>query len=131
MPLGDIIKAYREGLGWSQNDLAKKARISQGTLSRIEANIQKPSTSSLISIAQVLGTPIDHLLQADQTPVLTSVEQLGTKKISSTFIDELYDLENQLTPQQRTIVLKVARAFAFETSTKKHLQDDATENLSE
>jgi transcriptional regulator with XRE-family HTH domain len=131
MPLGDIIKAYREGRGWSQNDLAKKARISQGTLSRIEANIQKPSARSLVSIAQVLGTPIDHLLQADQNPMLTSLEQLGTEKIASTFIEELYDLEGQLTPQQRTIVLKIARALALETSTKKILYDDAEENLSE
>jgi transcriptional regulator with XRE-family HTH domain len=51
--LGDRIKEEREGRGWSQQELAARAGVSQGTIGNLEAGLRK-SARNLLGIAAAL-----------------------------------------------------------------------------
>ena len=53
--LGCTLRFARQKLGLSQERLARKARISRGYLSRIEADIQVPRGPTLLRLFEVLG----------------------------------------------------------------------------
>lgn len=59
MMVGDNIKAERERRGWSQSELARKARISQPVIAELESGAQK-TTKKLPAIAAAFGlSPAD------------------------------------------------------------------------
>jgi XRE family transcriptional regulator of biofilm formation len=61
--IGTVISRLRERRDMSQAVLAKRARISQAYLSRLEAGIQKnPSIGVLKRLAKTLGVPVTALL---------------------------------------------------------------------
>jgi transcriptional regulator with XRE-family HTH domain len=61
--LGAVLKQIREAKGLSQLDLAKRAKISQGYLSDLEAGEKKnPGIETLRKIAKALGVPVVELL---------------------------------------------------------------------
>jgi transcriptional regulator with XRE-family HTH domain len=54
--LGKVIARAREEMGWSQAELARKAKVAQGSLSLIEAGTTKqPKPQTLDKIADALG----------------------------------------------------------------------------
>jgi transcriptional regulator with XRE-family HTH domain len=61
--LGAVLKQIRERKGLSQLDLAKRAKVSQGYLSDLEAGEKKnPGIETLRKIAKALGVPVAELL---------------------------------------------------------------------
>jgi len=57
------IKKYREKLGLSQDQLARKAGIPYSTYIKIESGYTiNPSIQAVVNIAQALGISIDDLL---------------------------------------------------------------------
>jgi len=57
------IKKYREKLGLSQDQLARKADIPYSTYIKIESgHTLNPSIQTVVNIAQALGVSIDDLL---------------------------------------------------------------------
>ena len=61
--LGAVLKQIREAKGLSQLDLAKRAKVSQGYLSDLEARQKKnPGIETLRRIAKALGVPVTELL---------------------------------------------------------------------
>jgi len=62
---GKLIRAYRDGIGISQAQLASCAALSQGYLSQIENNeVQNPSASVLFRLARALHIDPQLLLEA-------------------------------------------------------------------
>jgi XRE family transcriptional regulator, master regulator for biofilm formation len=62
--LGRMVKRMREARGLNQAGLAKKARLSQGYVSKLEAGAQKnPSIAVLKRLARALGVPVTELLE--------------------------------------------------------------------
>lgn len=63
------MKALREAIGLTQNDLAGKAKVTQAWVSRVEA---VESTGSKFytanAIAQALGVPVNEILTEPLTP---------------------------------------------------------------
>jgi transcriptional regulator with XRE-family HTH domain len=60
--LGERIAARRRALGWSQNELARRAEVNHPTLYKIEAEQrQNPSISVVVRIARALGTTAEVL----------------------------------------------------------------------
>lgn len=53
--IGEKIRLYREGQGYSQQDFAQKIGVTKGHLSRIESGQEKLSASLQDRIAQALG----------------------------------------------------------------------------
>ena len=54
LTIGEILRFYRMRAGFTQFELESKSGMSQGSLSRIEANIVSPSKETLMSIINTL-----------------------------------------------------------------------------
>lgn len=71
MKLGEAIARHRARLGWSQNELARRAAVNHPTLQRIEAGKSAdPSVSIVARIAQTLGVSVEELLGLEFSPIL-------------------------------------------------------------
>jgi transcriptional regulator with XRE-family HTH domain len=68
--VGDRIRNRRLELGWTQEQLAEKARISKGFVSDVETGTRGVSANYLLEIAQALGVSLDYLMKggAQQPP---------------------------------------------------------------
>lgn len=91
MTLGKRIGARRRALGWSQNELARRADVNHPTLFKIEADQRlNPSISVIVRIARALGTTAEALygwerddtrliVEANKSTMLIEVRSLGKK----------------------------------------------------
>jgi transcriptional regulator with XRE-family HTH domain len=89
--LGERIAARRRALGWSQNELARRAELNHPTLYKIEAEQRlNPSISVVVRIAQALGTTAEVLygiereqtrlfVEANKASMVVEVRPLGRK----------------------------------------------------
>jgi transcriptional regulator with XRE-family HTH domain len=89
--LGKRIAARRRALGWSQNELARRAEVNHPTLYKIEADQrQNPSISVVVRVARALGTTAEALyglegeetrlfVEANKAAMLVEVRPLGRK----------------------------------------------------
>jgi len=50
-----IIKAWREHLGMTQEQLAEKAGMKQSALARLESGAIKPRTATLVKLSKAMG----------------------------------------------------------------------------
>jgi transcriptional regulator with XRE-family HTH domain len=63
MTLGRRVKRVREARGLTQVALAKRARVTQGFVSKVEAGVQRdPGVAVLQRLAKALGVPVTALL---------------------------------------------------------------------
>jgi len=58
--LADRLKYAREALGWSQEYLAQKAGVSQGTIGNVESGLRK-QPRDLVEIATAMGVNVEWL----------------------------------------------------------------------
>jgi transcriptional regulator with XRE-family HTH domain len=89
--LGKRIAARRRALGWSQNELARRAEVNHPTLYKIEADQRlNPSIGVVVRIARALGTSAEVLyglereetrlfVDANKTAMIVEVRTLGRK----------------------------------------------------
>lgn len=62
--IGKNVKEYRNKLGLSQEDFAKKSGVKYTTLTKIESNvIKKPSVLIMAKLAKILGVSIEDLIK--------------------------------------------------------------------
>jgi transcriptional regulator with XRE-family HTH domain len=76
--LGKRIAARRSALGWSQNELARRAEVNHPTLYKIEADQRlNPSISVVVRIARALGTTAEVLygLEREETRLLVETNK--------------------------------------------------------
>ncbi|MEU7139690.1 XRE family transcriptional regulator [Nocardia sp. NPDC046473] len=66
------IRALRVAQGWSLEELAGRARLSQSTLSRIENGQRRLALDSLVTLARALDTTLDQLVETASDDVVTS-----------------------------------------------------------
>jgi HTH-type transcriptional regulator/antitoxin HipB len=59
--IGNQIRKYRESLGWTQIQLAKKARIPQSHVSRLEKGRLAPTHKTIARLAKVLRVSASQL----------------------------------------------------------------------
>lgn len=91
MTLGKRIAARRLALGWSQNELARRAEVNHPTLYKIEAGQRlNPSVSVIVRLARALGTSAEALygfereqtrlfVEANKAAMIVEVRPLGRK----------------------------------------------------
>ncbi len=89
--LGKRIATRRLALGWSQNELARRAGVNHPTLFKIEADQRRnPSIGVIVLIARALGTTAEALLgierdetrllvEANKTAMIVEIRPLGRK----------------------------------------------------
>ncbi|WP_433201274.1 helix-turn-helix domain-containing protein [Nocardia sp. CA-107356] len=66
------IRALRVAQGWSLEELARRARLSQSTLSRIENGQRRIALDTLVALARALDTTLDQLVETDAEDVVIS-----------------------------------------------------------
>src|ERR1700678_3784680 len=66
------IRALRGAQGWSLEELAARARLSQSSLSRIENGQRRLALDSLVTIARALDTSLDQLVETAADDVISS-----------------------------------------------------------
>jgi len=75
--LRERVKDLREAKGWTQAQLATRAKVERSTIQNIESGrVQRPN--SLAHIADALGVPLDDLINgpAEERDELDAVEAL-------------------------------------------------------
>ena len=69
MGLGEKLSLLRKQRGMTQMELAEALDVSRQAVSRWEQGVSEPSTENLIKIGQLLGVPVDALVNGDaQSP---------------------------------------------------------------
>ncbi|MFF3980663.1 helix-turn-helix domain-containing protein [Streptomyces sp. NPDC055808] len=66
------IRALRLAQGWSLEELASRAKLSQSTLSRIENGQRRLALDSLVILARALDTTLDQLVETAAEDVVSS-----------------------------------------------------------
>lgn len=66
------IRALRVAQGWSLEELATRARISQSSLSRIENGQRRLALDQLVILARALDTSLDQLVETASDDVISS-----------------------------------------------------------
>ena len=64
------VRRFRRERGYSQSELARRARLSKQTLSSIEAGEANPTVLTLTAIADALAVPVTNLLTEYGSPIL-------------------------------------------------------------
>ena len=64
--LGRRIRALRQKIGWTQEDLAKATKLTRAYLVSVEGGKQNPSLDVVIRIANALNVPPDQLISRQQ-----------------------------------------------------------------
>jgi transcriptional regulator with XRE-family HTH domain len=72
------IRALRVAQGWSLEELAARAKVSQSTLSRIENGQRRLALDQLVTLARALDTSLDQLVETAADDVVTSPMIDGT-----------------------------------------------------
>ncbi len=63
MRLGDRLKVLRHQRGWSQHELARRARVRQATIADLESGISRETRTDVARrLARALGVTVDYLV---------------------------------------------------------------------
>ena len=98
--LNENIKAIRKSKGLSQQELAVKLNVVRQTVSKWEQGLSVPDSDMLITISEVLETPVSTLL--GETIIETEVETLKA-------ISEKLEVINLQLAQRKTTRRKIIR----------------------
>ena len=60
--IGDRLFELREQRGWSQTEVARRARLSRSTVVNVENGVRSPSMPTLRRLARAFGVSLDELL---------------------------------------------------------------------
>lgn len=116
--VGERIKTRRTELGWTQEELCKKASISTGFLSDVENNKRSVSAVTLLGLARVLSLSLDYLMKGDST-LPTSAEVQFPASLA-----ELAKSENISFVQALTLLDMRLQIVAHRSTSKSdHLED--------
>ena len=96
--IGTRIREKREEAGYSQEQLAWDAELSNTYVSLVETGKKKPSLGSLLKISNALGITLDELLSGNQLHNPTDYQ---------TDIDELM---NDCTLEERRFIYELLRS---------------------
>ena len=64
--IGRAVARLREAKGWSQQQLAEAAGLSQPYVSKVESGAREPSLVVVQALARALGVKVDELLREDE-----------------------------------------------------------------
>lgn len=62
--IGEMISSLRKEKGMTQNDLAEKMNVTDKAVSKQERNLSCPDINSIPKLAEILGTSVEDLLNA-------------------------------------------------------------------
>ena len=87
--IGDRIKRFREDLGWTQEKLVQRTKLSKGFLSDVENNKRNISANNVLKIANAMGASLDYLLRGEQSKPTHRREAIQIPSTLSTAAEQL------------------------------------------
>lgn len=97
MEIGKRVRARRESLGLTQNELAGELGVTHQHISRIEGGHAVPSLDLLVGLAAKLGTTADWLLTGHEIAKLGASEAIrGEAELSASAKRHLIGLVEEL-----------------------------------
>lgn len=106
MSLGSNIRYYREILGMSQSELARRIGKTPGAISQYEADKVHPRMPILETIADALDVPTYRLLGTVPETVYAVI-----RMDVSTDEEDLVELYRAMEPEKREQLLRIARTL--------------------
>ena len=94
------IRMLREGVGYSQDYVAKKLNITQQAYSKIEKNPDNATLERLKQLSEVLGVKINSIVGDDDMYIQQNFHQQGGNAATVMHITGLADRERALFMQQ-------------------------------
>ena len=111
--IGQRIREFREDLGLTQREFAKRILINPAYLSRVEQGAQQVGMKTLEMICRTFSTDLSNfLLTEDEKKVLKQKSKALTKVIGE-FIDGFY----KLPPKKQKIILDFFHLFVKKRKT--------------
>lgn len=119
--LGERIKFIQKASGKNQTDFAKSLGISKGSLILYQKNRRNPDSSLLKSFCEIYKVDPAWLLLGECEPVTVDIEKVRLLEGSVAERDPVAQLLNEeveraginLTPEQRTAILKILRELIY------------------
>lgn len=102
----DMLKYYRESMGWSQSELASRLKVSPAAVGNWEQGSRRPKKEQEEAIADLFNVSLDNLRGIDTEKRYVYDYVPGTI--------EIIDLYSRATPEQREAVLTLLRSFVPE-----------------
>jgi len=98
LSLGQTVRVLRSAKGFSQQKLAKSAKISKPYLSLIESDKRQPTPTVLDALSRALGVPTIFLIRQSMSPSKRSElgPQVGIEKRLNQTLDCMEELEEKL-----------------------------------
>ena len=74
--IGEMISSLRKEKGMTQNDLAEKMNVTDKAVSKWERNLSCPDVNSIPKLAEVLGTTVEELLNAQSKNENNKIDEI-------------------------------------------------------
>ena len=74
--IGEIISSLRKEKGMTQNALAEKMNVTDKAVSKWERNLSYPDVNSIPKLAEILGTTVEELLNAQSKKENSKVDEI-------------------------------------------------------
>ncbi len=74
--LGEMISSLRKEKNMTQNDLAEKMNVTDKAVSKWERNLSCPDVNSIPKLAEILGTTVNELLNAQAKQENSKVDDI-------------------------------------------------------
>jgi transcriptional regulator with XRE-family HTH domain len=118
MTVGERIKARRDELAWTQDDLANKAGISKSFLSDLENGKRNVGADKLLDIARALSLSLDYLMTGKNAAKKETPELKAEVQIPTALAD--FAAEEGISFRQAIALLEMQnQIIAHRSSTKK------------
>lgn len=125
--IGERLFLWRDAAGWSQVEMAERARISRGTIVLTESGKTSPSLPTLRRIARALGVTVEEFLSDDPEDHLKGRASELVARLKRLTADDRRMLLHGLWPEWTTDAAADARAMelalAFERETGAKPED--------
>jgi transcriptional regulator with XRE-family HTH domain len=106
--LAELVRELRETRGLGLNQLALKAKVDKGWLSRVEnGQVKRPHRDKLVRISRALNVPVDELELA--TGRLSAEERVARSERPSTV--DVIQSDPRLTEANRRLLVEMYRAL--------------------
>lgn len=100
----DVLEKLRTLLnerGWSEYRLAQKARLNESTISNIYRRNTVPTIATLKAVCDAFGITLSQFFADNDSDMVEVTPELK----------ELLDAWGPLTPEQRAVILQVAKSY--------------------